>query len=239
MGPRVHRSSQPWEPSWLPAERPPPWVFGMKTVRTPLSLCWWHKAVGNSRCGMTQLKKLGRIKWWAMAESGQLYGGGSKNARRLWFSGYIILFLACYELCKNKDSVWGYKEDLLKMTPIAGSGFWDLLFSASYGTRSSFAPARGSVLLETRMDPRSPRERWATALASLRWTTSPACLSMGWWKDGDLMFFLLLLLIFTLCVSSNKLCSLTLKKKSLQNGWWVDRANDIWKAIELLIIQYI
>ena len=69
------------------------------------------------------IKKLGGIKRWAMAESGQLYGGGSKNARRLWFSGCIILFLACYELCKNKDSVWGYKEDLLKMTPIAGSGF--------------------------------------------------------------------------------------------------------------------
>lgn len=55
--------------------------------------------------------------------SGQLYGGRSKNARRLWLSGYIILFLECYELCKNKDSVWGYKEDLLKLTPIAGSGF--------------------------------------------------------------------------------------------------------------------
>ena len=158
------------------------------------------------------IKKLGGIKWWATAESGQLYGGGSKNARRLWFSGYIILFLACYELFKNKDSVWVHKEDLLKMTPIAGSGFWDLLFSASYGTRNSLAAARGSVLLETHMDPRSPRERWATTLVPLRWTASPACLSMGWWKDGHLMF-LLLLLIFTLCVSSNKLCSLTLKKK--------------------------
>lgn len=58
-------------------------------------------------CGEQQMwddsvKKLGRIKCWATAESGQLYGGGSKNARRLWFSGYIILFLACCELCKNR-----------------------------------------------------------------------------------------------------------------------------------------
>ena len=172
MGPRVHRSCQSWEPSWFPAERPPPWVFGMKTLRTRLSLCWWHKAVGNSTFGMTQLEKLGRIKWWAMAESGQLYGGRSKNARRLWFSGYIILFLECYELCKNKDSVWGYKEDLPKLTPIAGSGFWDLLFSASYGTRSSFALARGSVLLVTCVGPRSPRERWATPLVSLDHSSS-------------------------------------------------------------------
>lgn len=56
------------------------------------------------------------------------------------------------------------------------------------------------------------------------------------WGPHHFFFFLL---IFTLYVSSNKLCSLTLKKISLQNGWWIDRANDTWKAAELLIIQYI
>ena len=79
-----------------------------------------------------------------------------KTTRGLWFSGYISVFLACCELRKNKDSAWGYKEDHVKMTPVAGYGFWGLLFSASYGTRSSFAPARGSVLPETPTGPQVP-----------------------------------------------------------------------------------